>query len=331
MADASELLVYRALDPDMVLNAVETTGIRCNGRLFALNSYENRVYQLGIDDAPSVIAKFYRPQRWSDDAILEEHAFSRELADAEIPAIAPMEIGGATLLHFKTFRFCLYPSVGGRAPELDNKEHITQLGRLLGRIHARGRTAHFRQRAILSVERFGDSAVKFLVEGEHLPPELHPAYSTVAQQLLEEVHREFDKFTDLGFLRLHGDCHAGNILWRDDVASIVDFDDSITGPAIQDLWMFLSGDREFMTARLTDLLAGYREFSDFDSRELHLIEALRSLRILHYAAWLAKRYAEPAFQTAFPWFNDARYWDQHILTLREQLSVMQEPPLDWEP
>lgn len=327
MTDSAELLVYRALDPDTVLNAVETTGIQCNGRLFALNSYENRVYQLGIDDAPAVIAKFYRPQRWSDEAILEEHAFSHELARAEIPVVAPMEIAGKTLHQYQSFRFCLYPSVGGRAPELDNKEHLAQLGRLIGRIHAQGRTGRFQFRSTLSPHQLGDAAVNYLLESNYLPAELEPAYASTAGHLLEAVHHEFDKHTDLGALRLHGDCHAGNILWRDDVASVVDFDDSRTGPAIQDLWMFLSGDRKFMTARLSDLLDGYREFSDFNAREIYLIEPLRSLRILHYAAWLAKRFEEPAFQTAFPWFNDARYWDQHILTLREQLATLQEPPL----
>ena len=327
MPDPQELLVYRALDPDMVIRAVESTGIQCNGRLFALNSYENRVYQLGVEDAPTVIAKFYRPQRWSDEAILEEHDFSLELAAAEIPAVAPMEIHGKTLHQFHSFRFCLYPSVGGRAPELDNKEHLVQLGRLLGRIHAIGRTGQFQFRATLSAHQFGDAAVEYLLASKFLPIELEAAYAAITEQLLVEVHQQFDRQASVRTLRLHGDCHIGNILLRDDVASLVDFDDSCTGPAIQDLWMFLSGDREFMSARLSDVLRGYREFSDFDTREVNLIEPLRSLRILHYAAWLAKRFEEPAFQTAFPWFNDARYWDDHILTLREQLATLQEPPL----
>lgn len=327
MADSQELLVYRSLDPDTVISAVESTGIQCNGRLFALNSYENRVYQLGVEDAPTVIAKFYRPQRWSDEAILEEHDFSLELAAAEIPAVAPMEIHGNTLHQFRSFRFCLYPSVGGRAPELDNKEHLVQLGRLLGRIHAIGRTSQFQFRATLSAHQFGDAAVEYLLSSKFLPVELEAAYAAITEHLLAEVHQQLDRYASVRTLRLHGDCHVGNILWRDDVASLVDFDDSCTGPAIQDLWMFLSGDREFMSARLSDVLRGYREFSDFDTREVTLIEPLRSLRILHYAAWLAKRFQEPAFQTAFPWFNDARYWDDHILTLREQLATLQEPPL----
>ncbi len=331
MIDPKENQAYRDLGPDAILAAVESTGYRCDGRLLALNSYENRVYQVGIEDEEPLVVKFYRPGRWSDEAILEEHGFTLALAGEEIPVVAPMlDHHGDTLLRHGPFRFAVYPSRGGRPPELDNPGHLEQLGRFLARIHNVGATEAYRHRPRLDISSFGDESYQYLLEHGFLPRELEIAYRTLAEDLLRGVRSCYARAGQLTNLRLHGDCHLGNILWRDAGPHIVDFDDARTGPAIQDLWMFLSGERSYMTARLADLLEGYTQFRDFDPRELHLNEALRSLRMLHYAAWLARRWEDPAFPRAFPWFNTQRYWEEHILHLREQAANMEEPPLVWD-
>jgi Ser/Thr protein kinase RdoA (MazF antagonist) len=319
---------YARLSPDTVLDAVEARGFRCDGRLLALNSYENRVYQVGLEDGGSIIAKFYRPNRWSDAQILEEHVFTQELAAAELPVAAPLAFDGATLLAHAGYRFALYPRLSGRAPELDRPEALRQLGRLLARIHNIGALEPFRHRPVLSITEFGDDAVCFLLEHGWLPVELRPAYETLTRDLLALIRARFADAGDVRALRLQGDCHAGNILWATDGPWLVDFDDARQGPAIQDLWMFLSGDREYMRARLGELLEGYSAFRGFDARELHLVEALRSLRMLHHAAWLARRWDDPAFPRAFPWFNTQHFWQEHVLSLREQLALLQEPPLE---
>jgi Ser/Thr protein kinase RdoA (MazF antagonist) len=323
---------FGRLTPDQLLAAIERQGYRCDGRILALNSYENRVYQVGLEEdahAP-LIAKFYRPQRWSDAAIIEEHRFTLELAAAEIPVIAPLpDAAGATLHHDGPFRFALYPRCGGQAPELDNPRHLEVIGRTLARIHLLGETTRFRHRPALEVASLGREPARYLLDSGLLPKELGPVYRSVVADLLTAIEDRFRLVGEVRTVRLHGDCHIGNILWRDGVPHIVDFDDACQGPAIQDLWLFLSGDRAYRTARLGDLLEGYSQFRDFDPRELHLIEALRSLRLIHYAAWLARRKDEPAFQRAFPWFASPRYWDEHILSLREQRAVLDEPPLVW--
>ena len=317
---------YAALGPETVLDALESIGLRVDGRLLALNSYENRVYQVGLEDEAPVVAKFYRPARWTDDAILEEHAFTEALARQEIPVVAPLVLNGGTLHRFAGFRFSVSPRRGGRAPELDNPDVLEWIGRFMGRIHAEGQSRRFRHRPVLDIERFGEEPGRFLLDGGWIPAELVEAYESVLGHAIEAVRRCFDRAGAVRSLRLHGDCHAGNILWTDEGPHFVDFDDCLSGPAVQDLWMLLSGDPEEMGRQFGRVLKGYRMFEQFDAREIHLVEALRTLRLIHYSAWLARRWEDPAFPAAFPWFNTQRYWQDHILELREQLALMDEPP-----
>lgn len=318
---------YADLSPDLILDAVESLGLDTDGRLLALNSYENRVYQIGIEDSPPLIAKFYRPQRWTDAAILEEHGFTLDLAALEIPAIPPLIIAGQTLHAHGGYRFSLSPRRGGRPPELGNPQVLTWIGRFLGRIHGCGASAPFRHRPTLDIATFGEEPRRFLLEQNWLPVELRSVYAGVSAQALDEVRRLFDLAGPLTQLRLHGDCHAGNLLWTEAGPHFVDFDDCRLGPAVQDLWMLLSGNRDEMSFQLGWLLAGYEDFRDFDRRELNLVEALRTLRLIHYSAWIARRWQDPAFPLAFPWFNTQRYWQDRILELREQIAAMQEGPL----
>jgi Ser/Thr protein kinase RdoA (MazF antagonist) len=327
---------YAGLTPDVVLDALDSVELRGDGRLLALNSYENRVYQVAMEAGPPCVAKFYRPERWSDAQILEEHAFVRELAEGEIPVVAPLPLaGGSTLRAFAGYRFAVYPYHGGRAPELEDRATREWLGRFIGRIHAVGARMAFRERPALDVASFGEEPRDWLLARHFVPADLLDAYRSVVDLALAGVRHCFARAGDVRTLRLHGDCHAGNILWRSDAPAhenaagphFVDFDDSRSGPAIQDLWMLLSGDRDEMTRQLGDIVEGYEDFRDLDRRELHLIEALRTLRLIHYAAWLARRWDDPAFPAAFPWFNTQRYWQDRILELREQVAAMDEPPL----
>ncbi|GAA5783870.1 serine/threonine protein kinase [Chitiniphilus shinanonensis] len=318
---------YSALTPDCVLDAVESVGFAVSGSQFPLNSYENRVYQVGLDDAAPVIAKFYRPGRWSDAQILEEHTFAAELAEREIPLVAPLSIDGVTLFRHAGFRFALFPRRGGRAPELDDHDTLEWLGRFLGRIHAVGAIAPFAHRPALTPDTFGHVPRAYLLEHGFIPPELLPAYESVSAQALQGVAHCYARAGNVATLRLHGDVHPGNVLWTPDGPHFVDLDDARSGPAVQDLWMLLSGEREDRVRQLADILAGYEDFCEFDARELHLVEALRTLRLIHYAGWLAQRWDDPAFPHAFPWFNTQRYWQEHILALREQVAAMDEPPL----
>ena len=330
MSHSSELQVYSELNPDTILDAVESAGYQCDGHVSALNSYENRVYQVGLETNGFIIAKFYRPGRWSDEAIVEEHAFTREMAEHELPVIAALpNDSDECLLKFADYRFSLFPRIGGRPPELDNPEHLAQLGRCLARLHNIGDIKPFKHRPSISVESYCDEQREFLLHNDFIPADLLPAYESVTAGIIESIRHCFHSAGGVNLLRLHGDCHLGNILWRDDSPFLVDLDDARMGPAIQDLWMFLSGDREYMTARLYDLMEGYAEFRDFDRRELSLIEALRTMRIMHHAGWLAQRWDDPAFPLAFPWFNSQKYWQDHILSLREQSALMEEEPLQW--
>lgn len=325
---ATDQVPYQGLTPERVLDAVESVGFRCDGRLLALNSYENRVYQVGVADGELLVAKFYRPGRWSDDEIREEHAFSRELEEAEIPAVPPLRGGaGESLYAFQGFRFALYPRRPGRAPELEDAESLRWLGRFLGRLHAVGVRRPFRARPALTPGTFGDESLRFLLEGGFLPPYLEDSYRSVAEAVMDRVRRCYDRAGPVELLRLHGDCHAGNVLWTRDGPHFVDFDDSRTGPAVQDLWMLLSGDRDFLEEQLGWVLEGYEVFRAFNRRELHLVEALRALRMIHHSAWLARRWGDPAFPAAFPWFGESRYWEQQVLALREQAALLDEPPL----
>lgn len=322
---------YATLTPDTVLNALADIGLQADGRLLALNSYENRVYQIGIDDSSFVVAKFYRPARWSDAAILEEHAYAQELAAQEIPVVAPLLIDGKTLHTFQDFRFAVYPRRGGRAPEFDRPDTLEWMGRFLGRMHAVGAVSAFQHRPVLDCVTFGDVPREFLLRHNWLPADLAPAYTAVLDQAIAGARHCYERAGTIKQLRLHGDCHAGNVLWTPDGPQagphFVDFDDCRMGPAIQDLWMLLSGEREHRVRQLAEVLAGYEDFFEFDTRELHLIEALRTLRLIHYSAWLASRWEDPAFPIAFPWFNTQHYWQDRILELREQIALMDEPPL----
>jgi Ser/Thr protein kinase RdoA (MazF antagonist) len=325
--DAASAHPYERLTPETILDAVETLGARCDGRLLALNSFENRVYQVGMDEGPPVVAKFYRPARWSTEQILEEHAFAWELAEREIPVVAPVrDAAGRTLHEHAGFRFAVYPKQRGRAPELETQDTLAWMGRFLARIHAVGALKPFAHRRALDVAAFGEEPSRFLLDRRFLPPELEEAYRTLVAQVLAQVRRAFDQTGETTRLRLHGDCHPGNVLW-DEGPHFVDLDDSCTGPAVQDLWMLLSGERDERERQLRWVLDGYREFHDFDPRELRLIEPLRTLRMIHYAGWIARRWDDPAFPAAFSWFNTQRYWQDHILALREQSAALDEPPI----
>lgn len=324
---------YADLTPDAVLNAIDDLGLRTSGQLLALNSYENRVFQVGLEDeVPGVgryiVAKFYRPGRWTDAQILEEHAFTAELAEREIPVVPPLRLTGATLHHVGAHRVALFPRRGGRAPDLSRRDVREWLGRFIGRIHAVGAIRPYAHRPALDVESFGAEPGAWLLEHGWLPDDLREPYRAALAQALDGVRSCYERAGDVRAIRLHGDCHEGNVLWTDAGPHFVDFDDSRMGPAVQDLWMLLSGSREEMQAQLADVLAGYEDFSDFDRRELHLVEALRTLRLIHYAAWIARRWNDPAFPAAFPWFGTPRYWQDRILELREQIGAMAEPALD---
>ena len=312
---------YARLTPDLVLDAVAAAGLRPDGRLLGLNSYENRVYQVGLEDNSAVVAKFYRPGRWSDAQIDEEHAFARELAEREVPVVAPSHS-----LHHQGFRVAVYPRRGGRPPELDNPKTLEWIGRFIARIHAVGATEKFRSRETLNHRTFGHEQRAWLLEHDFIPRDLLDAWKAVTEQALSLVDAAF-KFS-FNNIRLHGDCHPGNIMWTDDGPHFVDLDDARMGPAIQDLWMLLSGDRAAMTRQMGDAMRGYRDFMQLDRRELQLIEPLRTLRLLNYSAWIARRWDDPAFPAAFPWFNTQRYWQDRILELREQIALMTEPPLE---
>jgi len=324
---------FADLTPDAVLNAIDAVGMPTSGTLLALNSYENRVFQVGVEDAGQrfVVAKFYRPGRWSDAQILEEHAFTRELADAEVPAVPPLAIGGRTLHDGAGHRFALYPRRGGRAPEIEQRSVREWLGRFIGRIHAVGAVSRFAHRPALDIATFGEEPRGWLLDSRWLPHGLRDVYAGVSAQALDGVRRCYERAGDVPQIRLHGDVHVGNVLWTDAGGQpgphFVDFDDARMGPAVQDLWMLLSGTHEERQSQLADLLAGYEDFAGFDRRELALVEALRTLRLLHYSAWIARRWDDPAFPAAFPWFDTPRFWEQRILELREQVAAMDEPPL----
>jgi Ser/Thr protein kinase RdoA (MazF antagonist) len=326
---------YDGLTPDTVLDAVEAAGFRVDGRQLGLNSYENRVYQVGLEedgggplgDARFLVAKFYRPARWSDEQILEEHAFATELAEREIPVVAPLAIGGSTLHYHERFRFALFARRGGRAPELEDPNVLEWLGRFIARIHAVGETRAFAHRPALDVADFGEASRDYLLAHGFIPPDLLEAWRGAADLAIEGAKAAFERAPDAVRLRLHGDCHAGNVLWTPQGPHFVDFDDARTGPAVQDLWMLLSGDRESMSLQLRHVLRGYEDFREFDDRELRLVEALRTLRLMHYSAWIARRWDDPAFPMAFPWFNTQRYWQDRVLELKEQVAAMQEPAL----
>lgn len=324
---------FSFLSPELIIDAVEALGYESDARLLALNSYENRVYRVGIEDAPPVIVKFYRPQRWTDEQIQEEHEFTTELAEQELSVVAPISIEGKSLFYFENngiqFRYAIFATQGGHAPELTNDDNLIVLGRFLGRLHRIGQQKPFSSRPSITLDDYGIQS-KNIIENSFIPDELKTAYSSLSDDVILRMQDTL-KNNPAPFIRSHADCHIGNILWRDDTAHFVDFDDCRMAPAIQDIWMLLSGDQNQQRDQLQVILEGYEEFSEFNTSELALIETLRTLRIMHHAAWIAKRWEDPAFPIAFPWFNSQRYWEEHILSLREQLALLQEQPLTLYP
>jgi Ser/Thr protein kinase RdoA (MazF antagonist) len=317
---------FEALSPDVVLDAAASVGIEGDGRLLALNSYENRVYQLGTD-AGNRVLKFYRAGRWSDEQIAEEHEFTAEMAAAELPVAAPLRIDGRTLFHFDAYRFCVFPWMPGRAPELDAGESRTLLGRAIARVHQVGCLRPFVVRPWLSSQRLGWDARDSVLSSGLIPEDLERRYEEVSGELLQAVENVFEGAGEVAAIRIHGDCHLGNLLWNEHGPVFVDLDDCMMGPRVQDLWMLLSGSASDQQRQWAEILEGYQQFADFDHREVLLVEALRSLRMLHHAAWVAQRWRDPAFPRAFPWFGERRNWESYILDLMEQSSNMREQPL----
>jgi len=328
---------YAALTPDVVLAAAEAAGVLPDGRLLSLNSYENRVYRIGLEEplartapdsiATQVVAKFYREGRWSDPQIQEEHAFALELAAAELPVAAPLVIGGATLLRHAGFRYTLFECRPGTGPDLDRAGDRQLLGRTLGRLHAQGARRPFRHRVSVADWRNGARARELILRRGLVPSPLDERYAEVSGQLVDAIAACHAAVGATARIRLHGDCHPGNILWQSTGPLFVDFDDSLTGPAVQDLWMFAAGTPEQMRREWADLLDGYEQFAHLDEGEALLIEALRATRMMNHAAWIAQRWDDPAFPLAFPWFGEPRYWERHIDELREQLPALDDPPL----
>ena len=321
---------FTGLTPDLIANALASVGVDPSSGLLALNSYENRVYQFMTDDRQRYVAKFYRPARWSDAQIHEEHSFTAELQAEEVPAVAPLALAGETLHHYDGYRFSVFPSVGGRAVEPGDLDQLERIGRQIGRLHAVAQQGEFKHRQQLRADWLVNESLATLKQTPLLPDNLQQAFWAIAEPLSEQLLAvDLSRFAQQ---RLHGDCHLGNLLLRDDELTFVDFDDAMTGPAIQDLWMLLAGDdRQQRLLQLDALVSGYEEFCEFDANETVLIEPLRGFRILHYMAWLARRWQDSAFQRAFPWFAEQRYWEQQVLTLKEQLAAMQEAPLELRP
>lgn len=327
MTQAVNTTPFASLTPDALLDALEAIGLPCDGGVMALNSYENRVYQVGVEDGPPVIAKFYRPERWTDAAIEEEHAFLLELEEREIPVVAPMRLQGKTLNEAGGFRIAVFPRRGGRAPELEDEEVLRWMGRFMARIHAVGALKPFESRPSIDPVSYGSQARDLLLQTPFIPMELETSWKSVVDQALEGVARCYDRAGPVEVLRVHGDCHGGNVLWTPEGPHFVDFDDARMAPAMQDLWMLLTGEGDLQRRQFEVVMEGYRQFRDFNPAEKHLAEALRTLRLIHYAAWIAQRWEDPAFPHAFSWFDSPRYWQDHILNLREQIALMDEPPL----
>jgi Ser/Thr protein kinase RdoA (MazF antagonist) len=317
---------FTGLSPEVVLDAAASVGLEVDGRLFALNSYENRVYQVGSLTGMLVL-KFYRPARWSDAQIEEEHTFTAELSAAELPVAAPVRIEERTLFKYQDFRFAAFPWMVGRAPELDAPEARQIFGRTLARMHQIGALRPFLVRPKLGIRRLGWEAREQVLDGELLPEYLQERYESTSATLLEKVEEVFQQAGDVRDIRIHGDCHMGNLLWNERGPVLVDLDDCAMGPRVQDLWMMLAGSGAEQQRQWSELLEGYAQFADFDFREVRLIEALRALRMIHHAAWVSHRWLDPAFPRAFPWLGEARYWEGYLRDLMEQVEVIEDPPL----
>ena len=325
---------YDLLTPDLILNAVdsviESKGQITSGHQLALNSYENRVYQIGVEDSSDVIAKFYRPHRWSREAILEEHNFALECAEDDLPVVAPLIINDTTLFHFEGFDFALFPKQGGYSGQIENLDDFEQMGRLLGRLHQVANCMEIQHRPNMTPQRFAHDSRAYLLDNEFVDRDLLPAYESLSQDVLNLIDQRWQEHNPQ--LRLvHGDLHAGNLLWAqtqtETLPHMVDLDDCVLAPRIQDIWMLMHGEREQMQSQLVAIAKGYELFLPFPAHELPLIETLRTMRLMHYSAWLARRWDDPAFKMAFPWFNTGKYWSEQVLILREQFANMQEPSL----
>lgn len=319
---------FQNLDPDTILDAIWQTGIRVESGLTALNSYENRVYQFSDDDKKRYVVKFYRPQRWSQPQIEEEHQFTQELLNDEVPVAAPLVLNGQSLQHYEGYSYAIFPSLGGRQYETDNYDHLEWVGRYLGRIHQTGRKALFSNRPTMGLQEYITEPLQTLQSSTLVPGKLKDALLDsvvlISTTLQKCWHTQWQP------LRLHGDCHPGNILWRDGPL-FVDLDDARNGPAVQDLWMLINGEPQEQRLQWDILLEAYSEFSDFDTHELSLIEPLRAMRMVYYLAWVVRRWQDPAFPASFPWMTDEDFWRRQIANFNEQVRQLQEPPLQLMP
>jgi Ser/Thr protein kinase RdoA (MazF antagonist) len=322
---------FSGLSPDLIIDGIESAGFTVDSGLLALNSYENRVYQFHDENLVKYVTKFYRPQRWELAQIQEEHDFSFELEERELPIVAPLQIDGKSLFEHQGYHFAVFPCRGGRIFEVDNLDQLEWMGRFVGRIHAVSSLKSFERRPAFTTEELLFEAKETIIASGFVPKSLQLPFFTILDLVIECAAKQYRAVNNTQQIRLHGDCHAGNILWRDEGPHFVDLDDCRTGPAIQDLWMMLSGDRQQQLLQLDTLLMGYEEFFTFDMQQLILIESLRTMRVVNYMAWLCKRWEDPAFPHNFPWFNTEKYWEQQILMLKEQLSALQERPLSLLP
>lgn len=318
---------FSALSPDLIIDGLESAGFVVDSGLLALNSYENRVYQFHDDNLVKYVTKFYRPQRWQLQQIKEEHDFSFELAEQELPIVAPLKVDGQSLFEYQGYHFAVFPCRGGRIFEVDNLDQLEWMGRFIARIHAVSSQHDFKCRPSFNSNEMLLQARETILSSNYVSKSLLTPFVTILDQVIAIATEQYLPVKQMREIRLHGDCHAGNILWRDEGPHFVDLDDCRSGPAIQDLWMMLSGDRQQQLLQLDTLLMGYEEFNTFENEQLILIESLRTMRVVNYMAWLCKRWQDPAFPQNFPWFNTEKYWEQQILMLKEQMSALQQRPL----
>lgn len=321
---------FSGLTPELILDGVESVGFEVDSGLLALNSYENRVYQFHDTNRVKYVTKFYRPERWSVEQIQEEHDFALELAEQELPIVAPLVIDGQSLFEYQGFHFAVYPCRGGRIFEVDNLDQLEWMGRFVGRIHAVASKKSFQHRPAINSQEFLTDARQVIENSGFVPLSIETSFFTILDQVIGKAETAYQQ-TSANQIRLHGDCHAGNIFWTDDGPHFVDLDDCRTGPAIQDLWMMLSGDRQQQLLQLDTLLMGYEEFYSFENSQLNLIESLRTMRVVNYMAWLCRRWQDPAFPRSFPWFNSQKYWEDQILMLKEQYAALEQPALSLMP
>ncbi|PHM58001.1 serine/threonine protein kinase [Xenorhabdus hominickii] len=324
----SKAFNFQNITPDLIMDALGQSGLYIDSGLTELNSYENRVYQFMDEERKRYVVKFYRPLRWSQQQIQEEHDFAHELLQADLPIATPLMFDGQTVLKHEGFFFALFPSVGGRQYESDNFDQLEDVGQLLGKIHQIGRQKPFSVRPTISLDEYLSQPYQYFSGCELIPARHKNDFFVALDELNKVVASQWHDNWQVQ--RLHGDCHAGNILWRDE-AWFVDLDDARNGPAVQDLWMLLNGSRQERLVQLDILLESYTQFTDFDPKTLALVEPLRAMRMVYYLAWVARRWQDPAFPKAFPWMADSDFWNQQISLFYEQIRLLQEPPLQLNP